>query len=34
VERHNGWIKAQGVVDGGATFTFHIPLKNGDESNG
>ena len=27
VERHGGWIKAQGVVDGGATFTFAIPVQ-------
>lgn len=27
VERHNGNIKAEGSVDGGATFTFALPLE-------
>jgi chemotaxis family two-component system sensor kinase Cph1 len=34
VERHDGWIKAHGNPDQGATFTFAIPLPTGDESNG
>ena len=27
VERHGGWIKARGVIDGGAAFTFAVPLQ-------
>ena len=34
VERHGGWIRAEGVLNRGATFIFSIPLRKGDASYG
>lgn len=29
VERHGGWISARGAIDGGASFTFALPKREG-----
>jgi len=34
VERHGGWIKAHGVVDQGAAFSFVLPKRGEGSSNG